>query len=172
MGDFDQILYAWLGEFPKGHVPTNDDQRIQAYRDLLQRSKQNGLIKEFFLPSILAKIVTESINPNHPNRKKRNHWAQIANKHLKMALHSVYTEAVPQEENPLDSPLVEVKPIPEIEEQIEEHNEAIKPEPAQPRDPKKIHYADTVNVDGGFGDIESVNVIDPEMAALLGFKIK
>lgn len=166
MGDFDQILYSWLGEFPNGHVPKDNDARLYAFKDLFERCKANKIQKEYISPRILGKIVTETINPNLPNKVKRRNWAELNNKLVKMAFHSIYTEAVTQEENPLDSsiPAEELEEV-SIEKQVYEHNKTVKK--SEPPMPKMEHYADTVEA------MPPINSeFDPEMAEILGLKIK
>lgn len=165
MGDFDQILYSWKGEFEKGHVPVKSNLRIPAYVDLFERFKKAGFEKSYFNVMVKGKIVTASLNPNHPRRKKLT-WAECANGDLKMALHTVFTDAVPQEVGPLDSEtdFESLKDV-DIEDQIETHNEKITKH--EPKQPKIVHDADSEGP-----PMESANEIDPVMAKLMGIKIK
>src|ERR1700749_365419 len=103
MGDFDQILNSWLMQFDKGQVPIDANMRIFAYKDLFERFQKAGFSKEFFTSNIKARIITKSINPNHPNGKKKGVWVEYATKHLEMAFPTSFTESVPQEPNPLES---------------------------------------------------------------------
>lgn len=164
-GDFDQILYSWLGGYPKGQLPHDDNERIEAFKELWMRCKANGLEKSDLGTRAIGKVVTESINPvvhARTTKAKRDNWASKNNKFAKITFHLVYTDAVKQEENHLD-PVLPTRSLEEvnIEEQIYEHNEKI------PKTPKIIHDADTEGP-----PIESINEIDPEMALLMGFKIK
>ena len=165
MGDFDQILNCWLGQFPKGQVPMEADQRIAALTDLFEQFKKSGFEKEYFNNTAKSKITTQCINPNHSNKQKKRKWIEYVAKHLNIAFHTVYKEAVPQEENPLEAPSVsDIDTEVDIEESIEDHNKSVN----KKKTPKIEHYSDSAPIK----ENDSVNEIDPEMALLLGLKIK
>lgn len=168
MGDFDQILNSWLMQFDKGQVPVDSNMRIFAYKDLFERFQSAEFPKDYFTSSIKGRIVTKSINPNHTNKKKRRTWAEYATKHLDMAFHTIYTEAVKQESNPLESaPSLEAVTETDIDAIVDSHEPTI---PKPKAEPKIEIFADTVQVNS---DLPSLKVdFDPELAKLLGIELK
>jgi len=167
MGDFDQILNSWLGQFSKGQVPMKAEARISALTELFERFKQENFPKSYFTSMVKGRIITKCINPNHPDKKKRRKWAEYVDFHLNIAFHSVFTEAVAQEENPLASPVINDVAEVDIESMVEEHNEEI----VKVKKTKKEVFADTPKEDGGPGNNDSDYNFDPEMAKLLGIKL-
>lgn len=174
MGDFDQILNSWLGQFPKGQVPMKAEGRIYALTDLFERFKKENFDKVYFTSFVKGKIITKCINPNHPDKKKRRKWAEYVAFHLDIAFHSVFTQAVAQEENPLASPTISDAAEVDIEAQVSNHNKKIDNDvPREPRKPRIEVHADTPVIGNEkLASLKSENSICPEMAALMGVKIK
>lgn len=87
--------------------------------------------------------------------------------------HSVFTQAVAQEENPLASPIITDVAEVDIESQIANHNKKIDEPPKEPRKPRVEVHADTpVAGNEILANLKSENSICPEMARLMGVKIK
>lgn len=173
MGDFDQILNSWLGEFPKGQVPMKAEDRIEALTELFERFKRENFEKAYFTSFVKGKIITKCINPNHPDKKKRRKWAEYVAFHLDIAFHSVFTQAVAQEENPLASPTITDVAEVDIEAQVTKHNKKLDEAPKEPRKPRvEVHANAPVIGNQTLASLKSENSICPEMAALMGVKIK
>jgi len=165
MGDFDQILMSWLGTYPKGQVPIESAARIEAFNILFTRFKEAGFPKEYFTNQVRARIVTECINPNHPNKRKKRTWIEYVSKHIKITLHTVYDDAVPQEFDPLNAPIVSEKDMEaDVDQELSEYSKTKEEIPVINRTNPDEFISKT-------GTNNSTN-FDPEMAELLGLKIK
>lgn len=179
MGDFDQIVNSWLGQFSKGQVPMKAEARIEALTELFERFKKENFEKAYFTSFVKGKIITKCINPNHPDKKKRRKWAEYVAFHLDIAFHSVFTQAVAQEENPLASPTIQDVAEIDIEAQVADHNVSVLSPDIhgntiykEPRKQRIEVHADTPVEESILTKVKSDNVICPEMAALMGIKIK
>ena len=163
MGDFNKIVNQWLGQYPKGQIPIESQARINALTDLFERFKDAGFPMEYFTNTVKSRITTNCINPNHANRAKKRKWIEYVAKHMEIAFYAVFDGDETMEENDmLAAPVSEEDMKVNIEEAIKENEKA-----KVPKKPKVEHYTDTVEISN-----ESNNEIDPEMALLLGVKIK
>lgn len=90
MTNFDEIIYNWLGQFPKGQIPMVSEKRIESLIDLFKRFKANGYDRNFFGDAERAKIVMLCLNPNHPDKKKLRQWSEYISMHLNIAFYKVY----------------------------------------------------------------------------------
>lgn len=146
---------CWLDQYPKGQVPIESSARIAALKNLFIRLKKEGYPKEYFTNTVKGNIISNCINPNHPNKRKKKIWIQYASKHLEIAFEVIYDENVIMEENDMLAAPVSKEDL-SVSTEVEEIQKA-------PKNPKVEYY--TENAPKG---TPTVNQIDPEMAALLG----
>ena len=160
--DFNKVINRWLDQYPKGQVPMEASARIAALKDLFERFKSEGFPMEYFNNTVKGKITSNCINPNHPNKSKKRKWIEYVAKHMEIALYAIYDDTnVRLEDNDMLAPAVSDKDMTvNIEEDLKEHNAKVK----APKTPKVEYFSENAPKTS----IISNNVIDPEMAKLLG----
>jgi UDP-N-acetylglucosamine 2-epimerase len=159
MDSFDKIINQWLSQYPKGQIPIESQARIDALTNLFQAFKDAGYPMEYFSNTVKGKITSNCINPNHPNKRKKNTWIQYVAKHMQMAFYSIYDGNATMEENDLVAPATVMEDVTDLPEEVEEK----KPKEAKLKKEKVEYFAE--NAPKGS---ETNNEIDPEMAKLLG----
>lgn len=174
MTSFDQILNRWLGGYPKGQVPIESSARIDALTNLFKEFRKEGYKKEYFTNTIKAKIVTNCINPNHRDKRKKKVWAEYVSKHLEIAFYAIYDEKVEMAENdliakPISEEDMDVSGEPELP--IESLQESGQHENAPFTEDTPCFTGNPDDFVSKVNNSKNSN-FDPEMAELLGLKIK